>query len=1524
LGISIACGLAGAVVLAGAARAEFPYARDGADRRDYTQLRTDAGQVPSDLGDDWRFFATPEPNNFPVNQQANEQNGIRGGWVADPDPAADRTAWQITTGRPDVSIAVLDSGIKWDDDGAMNDMRFKVRLNRRELPVPNHAGPDLVGGTSCGSYASAYDANDDGVFDLRDYACDSRLGKSTPGGVNQDLFEPQDALIAFSDGRDDDGNGFVDDIAGWDFLDDDNDPYDDVQYGHGTGEIRGSTAEAGNGNGVGFCPDCLGIPLRVGDSFVADDNRFAQATIYAVDSGVYVVQEALGTLNSSQLAQRAIDYAYRHGVVTIASAADEAAQHHNYPSSHAHTVVVNSVTKYMTEGTPDPLPDADVDLQVPRSYLSFNGCTNFSSKITLAIPSTSCSSNATEVGAGQAALVYSAAINAVARGTLQPHPSCRRVDGGACPISANEVRQLMASGAFDGQTQPDDVNFLAGSPLAEPSCASRADGCTDPNQALQQQVDVARPVVSPPASRSYPARAGFDQFYGYGRVNTWRAVRRAADGQLAPEVEITSPEWYAQVDPTRPTADLRAQVWARGASYSCRVYVAPGSYPNNALTTDLQPGDFKQVPSPVCDGSARSDPIDGTVAALDLSDLRSRFPSDAGDFRGTEQGQGAGQTSNGRPNSEPYGFTVRVVATSTDEAPGHAATGEDRRNLYLHRDRSMLDGFPRSLPGDGESSPLFADLDRDNRNELVFGTSDGRVHALRPDGSELPGWPVAVDRLPLHAGGRAFESGEVSRTASLGAILGSVAAADLDRDGSLEVVAADMEGKAYAWSSSGALLWRREANPDYSGRPLTPFRNERRGRPNRVQHGFLASPVAADLDRDDGGRLEVVLAGMDRHVYAFQDDGARVPGYPVTVVDPRKVESVDPASHRVQFKSGAGGLNQGAIVDTPAVGDIAGDARPEIVVGTNEEYQHDTGSGDAAEGGANVGGSNAASIQLLSETAGRADAAANANTRVFAIKPDGDRDGNAKTADWLAAGWPVSMTLVLKELLPVVAEGVTSPPVLGPVDCPSGGDGLKVGAFGNTGPGYVLNGDGSSCLGQSSGRHQVLDTDRSAGQGGGDRPLFAAVGNAAFGNFAGGVSFLAPTAGLQRALDLLLNEYQTGGQDSISAWDPATGDFRSGFPAHMNDLQFLTGPSVADVDGQPGEELLEGSAYLDLQAYRGDGSPAAGFPKLTSDWTVATPLAGSFGTLDTDPAARKVVVANTRNGNVLAYGTSAPACSPGSWPRYHHDLANSGDYTRDATIPGRPTEVTLFAAGITLRAPGDDLLCGKVRGYEVVQSDRRLTGATFDEGDPIPLSLRASDLVDPGKVQGIGLGGALAPFLAVRAIDDRGNVGPVTTIATRDVRPGTPPELEAAAALFAACADRRPPRSAVSSKVAASRRKRRLSVTGRAADAGCVDRKAARTLNRIAVTVSIAKREGRKCRFLGSNGRLGKRRSCSRPVKLRARGRYSLTKRKLVWSYKAKVRLPRGRYSVRAIAVDQSGNRETRASRKNTKRFKVR
>src|SRR3954447_24287093 len=472
-----------ALALPAAASAEFPYLpNSGGDAHDPSTYKLPSGEAPNDFDetDDWEFTATPEdsPLSATVNNKPDELCGIRGGSIVDTattqttgcksgDPV--HTAWQVTTGRPDVTIAVLDSGIKWNDQGAMTDLRFKVRLNKGELPAPENSHSALVSGADCSTFtASGYDINDDGVFNLLDYACDARVasqGLGNPLRHGPDGYlTPEDLILAFSDGSDADGNGYTDDIAGWDFVDDKNDPFDDVQYGHGTGEARDSNAEADNGGDVGTCPNCTVLPLRVGESFVADANRFAEAVLYATDNRVSVVQEALGTLNAPRFARQAIDYAYDHGVTVIASAADEAAEHHNQPGAVSHTIVVNSVTQY-----------DDTFTSSPRSYLQFNGCTNFSTRVTVAVASTSCSSDATGKGAGVAGLVYSAALNPHDAHALPASDHCTRVDGAACVITPDEVRQLMGSGRIGGAEpadagdggQADDVNFAA---QPEPSC----------------------------------------------------------------------------------------------------------------------------------------------------------------------------------------------------------------------------------------------------------------------------------------------------------------------------------------------------------------------------------------------------------------------------------------------------------------------------------------------------------------------------------------------------------------------------------------------------------------------------------------------------------------------------------------------------------------------------------------------------------------------------------------------------------------------------------------------------------------------------------------------------------------------------------------------------------------------------------------------------------------------------------------------------------------------------------------------
>ncbi|HMC70406.1 MAG TPA: S8 family serine peptidase, partial [Mycobacteriales bacterium] len=618
-------------------------------------------------------------------------------------------------------------GIEWNNQGAMVALRKKVWLNAGELPAPKvdlQQTFDPSTGVDCAAHSGAvgsggdynrsggkpdpggviaYDVLDQGAFDVLDYACDSRVAAIVDGSSPlselrhgpSGTLTPEDLILAFTDGADHDHDGYANDIVGWNFVDDNNDPFDDVQYGHGTGEAEDSGGEANTSQQLGACPDCMVMPLRVGESFIADVNRFAQAVLYATDHGASVIQEALGTLNNSGFALQAVEYAYNHGTAIIASAADEAAEHHNQPGALPDTIVVNSVNKYETE------------TQTPPSYLQFNGCTNFGTKVTVSVSSSSCSSNATGLGAGIAGLIYSAALNAIADGKLQPSSACTRVDASRCPITANEVRQLMASGNIAGTTtangppsegnapadqgqggQADDINFAA---QPEPACApAPTRSCTDPNLNTTFATDMLGGVDTPaPDTQRYRARGGFDEFYGYGRLNAYKAVAASANGTIPPEADITSPDWFEQLDPSSSSIVIAGYVNAR-APYTCRVQVAPGAEPNNDRVTAAPPGDFSDVASSFCDGrTLHAASYRGTLGVINTAQLQGRFPSNVQGFNGNEDG-GLAQTSNGRPNTLPYAFTVRVVASTTGTATRRAMTGEDRRQFFLHRDQDML------------------------------------------------------------------------------------------------------------------------------------------------------------------------------------------------------------------------------------------------------------------------------------------------------------------------------------------------------------------------------------------------------------------------------------------------------------------------------------------------------------------------------------------------------------------------------------------------------------------------------------------------------------------------------------------------------------------------------------------------------------------------------------------------------------------------------------------------------------------
>lgn len=117
---------------------------------------------------------------------------------------------------------------------------------------------------------------------------------------------------------DDDGNGYIDDVYGWDFFSNDSDPMD---VGHGTHVAGTICAEANNGIGVsGVAWQCNIMALR----FLGPDGGFTDDAIaalsYAVDMGVKLSNNSWGGGGYSQSLYDAIQNAGSNGHLFVAAA----------------------------------------------------------------------------------------------------------------------------------------------------------------------------------------------------------------------------------------------------------------------------------------------------------------------------------------------------------------------------------------------------------------------------------------------------------------------------------------------------------------------------------------------------------------------------------------------------------------------------------------------------------------------------------------------------------------------------------------------------------------------------------------------------------------------------------------------------------------------------------------------------------------------------------------------------------------------------------------------------------------------------------------------------------------------------------------------------------------------------------------------------------------------------------------------------------------------------------------------------
>ena len=141
------------------------------------------------------------------------------------------------------------------------------------------------------------------------------------------------------DGRDNDGNGRVDDVNGWDFARDSADLFQDqpdiVGYEHGTHVAGIAAAETDNATGIaGVCPSCLIMVLKfmkptdtngdgVPDAMAGRTSAELEALAYARRHGADVVNASFGSPAWSRLERRAFVRLGKSGTLSVVSAGNE-------------------------------------------------------------------------------------------------------------------------------------------------------------------------------------------------------------------------------------------------------------------------------------------------------------------------------------------------------------------------------------------------------------------------------------------------------------------------------------------------------------------------------------------------------------------------------------------------------------------------------------------------------------------------------------------------------------------------------------------------------------------------------------------------------------------------------------------------------------------------------------------------------------------------------------------------------------------------------------------------------------------------------------------------------------------------------------------------------------------------------------------------------------------------------------------------------------------------------------------------
>ncbi|RZL07891.1 MAG: serine protease, partial [Hymenobacter sp.] len=172
-------------------------------------------------------------------------------------------------------------------------------------------------------------------------------------------------------GLDDDGDGYVDNFRGWDFSNNNNDPFYNEPVSHGSqvsGIAAGATDNGKGIAGVGF--KCKFLPLQIFPGTTTGSFAGYEAIVYAADHGCRVINMSWGGAGGySRFEQDVCTYAaVNHDVVLVAAAGNTPADLLFYPASYDHVLAV-AATNEADEKADFSTYSRRVDLSAPGANI---------------------------------------------------------------------------------------------------------------------------------------------------------------------------------------------------------------------------------------------------------------------------------------------------------------------------------------------------------------------------------------------------------------------------------------------------------------------------------------------------------------------------------------------------------------------------------------------------------------------------------------------------------------------------------------------------------------------------------------------------------------------------------------------------------------------------------------------------------------------------------------------------------------------------------------------------------------------------------------------------------------------------------------------------------------------------------------------------------------------------------------------------------------------------------------------------